>query len=449
VPVAHPLETRSFVPFRISRKSPIAALLSIAIAGSALAGCGNNEQPEPNRFPALTIADPLQLNQNNVAVGIHHGEMLAFRENDPEGLAVAIETFQPRAVLHLQSYDELAWSFGEHTYFPTPSGIDARNAVDFQMDRSMGELAPRADDLISELEVNAEAVDAQPFERKTIVVDFWRTRGDWWIRWDGILDEEVNTRGKGPYGFGLQEFANSMVNQIETVAQQQKPDLIIIGTDMERLFATDEGGAISQAEFSNFVAFYQRAAAGVRTVSPDTRIGVGFNWDRFARRVAPTFSDTETLSNQSLDAAFAGIILPLARISDVIALRSFTDTEDHSQQLYYSFLRRLPSLYDLPQPIVWYDIGTPVESPVGYNKQRVYLERFLEWNAGVDVESVAWSTLVNIDGADTANQQISGRCRALVDNEMYNLPQRECYDGLHTTVFESKSVFDVFVDAVN
>ena len=210
---------------------------------------------------------------------------------------------------------------------------------------------------------------------------------------------------------------------------------------------------LSEAEFSNFMQFYRQAADRIHEQSPETQVGAGFNWDRFVSTVAPNYATgAETNHNEVLDRAFHAVILPFAEAGDIVALQSYHDLDVEEIEFpvnnlpvkeSYQFLRRLEPLYDLEKPIVFYAIGTPVDSPVAYLRQQNYLEQFEDWTSGVDPEVVAWRYLLNFDGTDTSNQEPSGRCLAFTESTRpFELPQSACYDGLFTSVFSAKDPFD-------
>jgi hypothetical protein len=167
---------------------------------------------------------------------------------------------------------------------------------------------------------------------------------------------------------------------------------------------------------------------------------MGIHWDRFATRVARLYAaDGATVDNAALDAAFTAIMLPILDRSDLIALRSYANPSDEVPN-HYQFLRRLPNLYGVELPVVWYAVGSPTESGAGELRQKNYLEDFAAWNAGVNVEAVYWDRLLNIDGANGSNQQVGGRCEALISMDKgFLVPRARCFDGLFDTLFQIKS----------
>ncbi len=432
----------------------------LPLAVVLVTACGGAEEDEPTTpelpYQDLEPAEPLDYDAVEIGVGLHHGEALAIAYGGTPSYEKAAATID-HAFMWVQAFDEGAATFGEYLVYPAPSEVtDARSASDFIGTNSANaRFEARADDFAAELEAAAEEGGAS-FGKKSIVMDLFRLRGDWWVRWDGNLDDEVNRVGKGPYGLNRDDMYEDLLDQIEAVAAAQKPDYFIIGDEMERLLADTDSEGLSTAEFSNFHAFFQEAVSRIHEQSSATKVGVGFNWDRFVAEVAPMYATGAEISHlQVMDRAFAAVILPFVEVGDIVALQSYRDVDDLEVPFpvnnlpvdeTYQFLRRVDGLYELngEKPIVFYSVGTPVDSPVAYLRQRNYLEDFAVWTAGVNPEVVAWRTLVNIDGTDTSTQEVSGRCRSLTETTRdFQLPISACYDGLFTSVYSAKDPFDL------
>jgi hypothetical protein len=425
----------------------------IALCGAlmtwTLAGCGEDEveKPAPDKYPALSQEAALELSAPMRGVGVRHGELLAFSFNAPDGVKRAVTGAGAGPMLHVQSYDELTHEFGEYTFFLPPSSVQGiRRADAFITSPELGRAVARVGDLDKELDEALSRSGAQGWPERSLVVDFWRNRRDWFVRWDGLLSDQVNTVGKGNYGFGRKSLVEDQLNQLEQIARAEQPATMIIGDEMELLFASDTAGGLSPAEFSNFLTFYQQARVRIKAASPNTRLGVGIHWDRFATRVARTFAaDGMTVDNAALDSAFTAIMLPILDKSDIIALRSYAAPGDEPAS-YYQFLRRLPNLYGVELPVVWYAVGSPVDNAAAELRQKNYLEDFLTWNAGVNVEAVYWDRLLNIDGANGSGQQVGGRCEALIStSKNFLLPKQRCFDGLFDSTFQVKSAGGEFL----
>lgn len=434
------------------------ALLSLACVGCSGGSDENSDMAaeaieEPDRFPELEAAEPLDLkalqSADKLGVAAHHGEFRAAYEFSPTTLVRARDIF-PHALYRVQSYDELTQQYGEYTYYSI-TGPDVESSVAYLQNKGKGKVTVRVKDLEAEINNSLGQAGASAFDERSVVIDFWRTNREWLVRWDGLLDQEVNVTGIGPYGLARQEMRDDLLASIEQVATDLKPEYMILGEDMEQLWLKGESGKLDvyDAEWFAFLLFYQDAVARIRSASPETRVGVGINWDVFVNQVSVEYGKLElgdaegagdlVPSEELLDRAFRGILLPLAEWGDVLTLRSYRAATDDATW-YYQFLRRLEALYGEDIPVVWYDIGTPTDGSATAQRQRNYIDTFTEWNAGVNVEALFWGRLYNIDGADGSNQTITGRCKSLVEDTDKNfmLPRERCFDGLFDTIFNAK-----------
>lgn len=406
---------------------------------------------------------PLEYDSAKLGVGIHHGDAdpIALRDSGGnDALDQVPQTFS-HAFLHVQAYDAHSWEFGSWERHPTPDeGEDPnfhRNTW-YRDNPDQAKVGPRSADLARAVE-NAFPDDG--FDSIGIVVDPWRTRADWYVRWDGKLDSDVNLTG-GPdevdYGFFRADpdddgdMVDNLVEQIAVAAENQTPEYLVVGRNMERLLGTEEGPGIAPDDFSNFRQFYGRVVQRVSEVSPDTKVGAGFNWDRFARSVAPQYGEGKVGSvppDATLEAAFRAVILPFVRRGDIVALESYRTPEGDAS--YYDFLGTLGDRFDIGgAPVVWYSIGSPVGPDSNTLQQEKYAEAFRQWNAGVDPEVVAWEALTEIDGARGANQEVVGRCDALRSSEQFgwNMPVERCFDGALDATYGAKEVFTYFREQI-
>lgn len=417
--------------------------LLIACCALGLMACSddNNTNDDTKTYPALSAANPLKLSDVTVGVGVRHGESVVFVENVPDQFKRVANAYDD-AMLHVQLYDELAPEFGEYTYYQAPSSVTARGPSVFFDTPRLGNGDQRAKDLVTELNDALTSTGASGFQTRSVTVDFWRMRRDWYVRWDGLLDKAENTKGKGNYGFGREEMYKDALTRVVNIAKETKPKYMILGDEMELLLASDSSAGLSVGEYSNFLSFFQEAAQKIREASPGTKVGAGINWDRFATRVAlgyTTKQDVTQVDTADIDYAFQVAMLPILAHADIIALKSYREPGDAP---YYAFLRRIPALYKVNLPVVFYSLGSPIENSAGAARQRNYLEDFQKWNAGVNVEAAFWGRLVNIDGTDTANQQVTGRCAALTEDESkgFDVPKSFCYDGLFDSLFQPRPV---------
>ena len=421
--------------------SVLATGVAFALTLGAI-GCGESaDDDKDDDNGEQTELEPLALTSDKLGVGFHHGEAGILEGND---LVDATTSTFSTAFVDVQVYDEHTWKFGEWEYYPPPNEMrkDYRTQSVFRDDPTNGKFAARAADLIEEVR---GVFGDDGFGRVGVILDFWRSRGDWYVRWDGQLDDEANYIGEGAYGFYRDEMAEDVVSQLRTVASEQKPEYLVVGDGMGRLLAREGKPGLATDEFANFRRFYARAVSEVKKVSSSTRLGVGFDWDHFVRYVAPKYGPVdkgEIPEEETLERAFRAVLLPFARSGGMLALKSYRS--DDGEAGYYEFLATLDERFEDFEDveIVWYSIGSPVESSTTYTPQKNYFEAFVEWNAGVDPAVVAWRTLLNIDGVDQSDQSIGGRCKQLVEEERFQMPKRHCFDGLADTLFQKKGVFE-------
>lgn len=414
-------------------------------------GCGDDaDDSAVDLYPELSEAQPLDLSTVDFGVGIEPGSARGISLYRPEFYGDVTATF-PNAMVRVQTYDEAAQTVGEYRVMTPPNDLDEyRGPGDFREPNvAAGRFEARVGDVINETEIAAMESSTSNFETHSIILETWRLKRDWHVRWDGTFSGEGNNVGKGNYGFFRPDYRDSLLDQIESVAATHQPRYFIVGTELERLFRSDDGPGIAPGEYANFILFYREAAARIKAASPDTQVGSGVNWDRFATRVAPAYGNPETMSqDEILDRAFTRFMLPLIESGDIVALKTYrgpVDGEDDDPTAYYQFLRRIPDLYEIDAPIVFYDVGAPVDSSVEYSLQLTMMNEFVEWNAGVPVEFVAWRNALNYDGTDTNDQSIQARCAALTDPAGdVRMPIERCFDGLLNSVFTKKGVYDLF-----
>lgn len=418
-----------------------ALCLFVAVAGCGNPDDGDSEEPEPDQ--------PLELSETTFGVTFHHGEAGVLEPGDDpdQGVIDGAREVSGAGFLHLQSYDEHTWLFGDWEVHP-PAADDSeyRKAGTFRNDPDLARFENRIDDLVGEVEGTFGAFGEDGFDELGVIFDVWRMRGDWYVRWDGKLDNEANRTGEGPYGFYRAEMTDDLVSQLVTGAENHSPNYLIVGTDMGRLLARKGEPGIAPDEFSNFRQFYERVIGEVNEVSPSTKFGVGFDWDRFARQIAPAYGEGsrgEVPPRETLRRAFEAVLYPLANSGRLLALKSYRKPGANAE--HYRFLADLDEMFDMEGiSIVWYSVGSPVTDSVSYRQQRTFMQNFIEWNKGIEPDVVVWRSLLNMDGADTGDQQIDGRCDALVndENDYYQLEKKHCFDGLFNAGFRKKELFE-------
>lgn len=438
---------------RGSRRTPARRLaglffcvLSLAIAILAV-GCGGEEE----RFPTLDAAGPLQLGADQLGVGLYHGEALGLADERPAQMQESAPHFG-HAFFRVKSYDEFSVAVGEYHAHPL-SSHDPRLASDFSRHgTTMARLEARAADIIDELDQALDLADADGFSSRSFVVDFFRERGDWFVRWDGNLSDGPNTEGVGPYGFDRQDMVDDLLDHVEAVAANHEPAWIVLGDSMDRLVATDEDEeGISREQFDLFLDFFELAVERIHAASPGTRVAAGFHWENVTGAVARSLIGVNNaeLTEEHLDEVFQEVILPFVEAGDGVALRSYTERAQ-MEEWKYQFLRRLDHLYGQQKPLIFYSVGSPIETQVSYAQQRLYLERFAEYMGGVNVQVLAWERLTNIQGGATGDQNPVGRCRALTSTTgRIHMERSACFDGLFELYpFEIKPAYQTLLSLV-
>jgi len=417
--------------------SAVATGVAAAVVLGAF-GCGNVD--EDNGEDGPRELEPLELTRDQLGVGFHHGEAGILEGEDLVGETTS--TFST-AFVHVQLYDEHTWEFGEWQSYSVPDSErdEYRTPSRFRDDPSQGKFAPRTSDLVEEV----RGTFGGDFDRLGVVLDVWRMRKDWYVRWDGNIEDEVNWKGEGSYGFYRDEMVDDVVSQLKTVASDFQPEYLVVGDGMGRLLAREDQPGLAVDEFANFRGVYSRALQEINEVADSTKVGVGFDWDHFVRHVAPRYGPAdrgEVPEEATLERAFRAVLLPFARSGGMLALKSYRP--DDGEAGYYEFLASLDRRFEGFDEIdvVWYSIGSPVESSTSYRPQRNYFESFVEWNKGVQPDVVAWRSLLNIEGADRGDQRIAGLCQQLIEQERFQMQTRHCFDGLATTLFQKKGVFE-------
>src|SRR5690554_3617893 len=225
----------------MSRRSA-STLVCASLALAGLVACGGEEDP----FTDLEPAAPLSLDKSQLGVGLHHGEALALAANRPASVEPLSESVA-HGLLRVKSYDELATVVGEYHAHPLPSGFDARGPNDFPTGGTpAGRLAERTDDLVAEIELAGQEAGTALVSELSVVVDFWRERGDWTVRWDGLLNQNTNIEDEDTYGFARETMVNDLLDDLDKIAQTHQPSWIIVSDAMDRLVAGPDKKPISE-----------------------------------------------------------------------------------------------------------------------------------------------------------------------------------------------------------
>ncbi|MGM0555008.1 MAG: hypothetical protein ACQEVA_01390 [Myxococcota bacterium] len=424
---------------------PISGVCAVALAVALVAACGGNDE----RFPELPGAETLDYQSQSLGVGFVHGGTQRVDLTESNNALAQTRQVADHAVLRLDVYDLRAFSVGEYVQYPPASQDDYRGVSHFENNPGDAALSARAADLHAEVSEATQASGGQDFEKYTIVVDFWSADRQEYIPWDGNTGRPDESNG-----FYREDMRDEVIADLETVAAEIEPAYVVLGTDMERLLANEDGGRSSQVEFSNFFAFFTQARDAIKAVSPDTRVGPGINWDRFATYVAPAYAGGEDAElgvpagNEVLDEAFQATLEPLFARADIVSLESYVEPDAEAKP-YYQFLRRLNDLYGLDKPVVWYSVGAPTTSAAADATQANYLRQFASWNEGVRPSLVAWRLAFNYDGTDLTGGGVGGRCDKFTSvGSGFEMPLSYCFDGLFSSVLRAKAPYDLLAEEV-
>jgi hypothetical protein len=433
----------------------------LVVASLCFAGCGGSDGGGNNGDDGDGIdpgeLEPLELSADKMGVGFHHGEaeMISQGGSAASDLREAAQENFSTAFLRVKLYDEFAHAVGEWSYRGASGGGGGCDATDpekycrqndFQQNSDLGKVQNRTGHLAQEIE---RAFGEESFDKMGVVVDMLRARGDWYIRWDGNLSpvemSNTNLFGEGNYGFFDDEMVSSVGTQLERVAAEHQPEYLVIGDDMGRLLAREEKPGLAPDDFANFRRFYQEVAVDIQETSPDTRVGVGFDWDHFVKYVAPLYGPEEkgeVPSDETLERAFESVLLPFAKSGSMLALKSYREPAEDVE--YYEFLATLDQRFDLEDvEIVWYAVGSPVEPYTSGQAQADFFKDFVEWNAGVDPAVVGWQSLLDREGtSNQSSQELTSPCGTLVEEERFNLNPSHCVDGLAGTLFQEKPILE-------
>ena len=95
------------------------------------AACVDEPDTMTSRFPALTLASPLELSEIDRGVGVQSGEAMALAKYNPTSFPKLVDAL-PHAVYTIPAYDASTQELGEFVTFPPPQGVDARGPVVFK-----------------------------------------------------------------------------------------------------------------------------------------------------------------------------------------------------------------------------------------------------------------------------------------------------------------------------
>lgn len=344
------------------------------------AACGEDVKPDPAAAAAVApmpTGDPLTLDADNAAVGVHFGDLpLMTGHSSHEFVASAFDT----AVLHVQVIDERkAWEFNPDDIKENPATVQAKK---------------RTEELLDEIDDAIEADSLEDFGRYVMVIDVFRVAGNWPVRWDGVKIRDFEE--PGAYGFDREDMRDEelriIVDAVAEAAERKNLTHVVVGAAIERL------QLVNPDDFANFVSFYGEVYDALKERWPDLAVSPGLNWDRFQRQIAALYTPggTEAEVNFShIRAAWMEYGETLFAKADFLGLEAEPDAASFGSDpamlpdSQYALLAEIQE----DRPVVWYSVNWPVTSGAEKVTQRDFLRRFLDLNAGNDVDIVAWKAI--------------------------------------------------------
>ena len=397
------------------------ALLALPLL---LVGCGDDGEGGPTGPPSERLSDdepapsgdPLALTASSAGVRLYWGEPTLFSGSS--------------------SYDIYA-SFGHAVVMAQI--IDERDALttspmNVQMNPAPYQAKARVRDLFDEVDDVLASSGGADWSNYVLVIDLFRSSGEWLVRWDGVGID--NYTGAGQYGYWRDDMREESLEIIlETVAEasatSHNVSHVVIGDGMERLLL------LNPYDYANFVSFYAEARAALKASFPNIKVSAGIHWDRFIGEAALAYAEdgtADTLEWGDVRAAWRDLAEPLYAESDFIALSSEPDPDlydgraENLPESHYALLAEVQGA----RPVVWHTINWPVTSGAAKSNQLDFLERFLALNAGNTVEVVGWKGAVDLD---------STACAQL---EAVEGPRTDCNAGIFSDSFAPTVLSDFF-----
>lgn len=400
------------------------SIITLALLAVSAVGCGEEEEASPDAGDAtipMPSGAPLTLSPENAGVGVTFGDM---------GLLTGHSSF------------ELVDAAFTTAVLPIPI-LDEKKALEFTPENIRSQPAPvqskkRTEELLDEIDDAIEAdADAEDFGAYVLVIDVFRVNGSWPVRWDGVGVRE--TDGPGAYDFSrddMRDEEKDIILKAVAEAHERKPlKRVVVGAAIERL------QLVNPEDFGNFVSFYEEVYDAIKAQWPELEVSPGLNWDRFITDVAALYTPggtVEEVTFAQIRAAWREIAEPLFAKADFLGLQAepnpdyYSGTPENLPVSQYALLAEVQG----SRPVVWYAVNWPVTSAAEKVTQRDYLRKFLEYNAGNDVELIAWKGIRDL-GPDA--------CPRIVE---LGGPTSDCFAGIFTESLAGNRLSDEIEAAV-
>jgi hypothetical protein len=333
------------------------------------------------------------------------------------------------AVITVQMLDE------KEARFSSPDQV-RDNPAAFQPRKRVGDLFDEIDQVLGDANVDQ-------WTNYTLVFDLFRVAENWLVRWDGVKIDEISDPGQ--YGLWRDDMRRELTDLVFAVLDDVTADRnvthVVIGDDMERLLLGKRNFPNNPEEFANFVSFYKELRAAIKADFPDIKISAGMNWDRLVTDVAALYTtsgNVEDVRFGEIRRVWQDIAEPLYSGEDFLALSSEPDPSYYEgdpaglPESQYALLAEVQG----ERPVVWYGINWPINSSAEKRTQKDYLERFLELNAGNEIDLITWRIMIDLpeQGDCALVTGLSGR-------------SQRCFAGFFSNSAAPTSVSDLYIPA--
>lgn len=359
------------------RRVALLILLASVASLSLVAGCGEDPEPDPAAAAAtapMPTGSPIALKQDNAAVRLGFGDMpLMTGHSSLQFISDAFST----AVLEVQVIDERkAQEFNPTDVKDNPAVVQAKK---------------RTEELLDEIDEAIAADGVADFDRYVLVIDLFRVNSRWLVRWDGVKIRDIDE--DGAYGLDREDMRTEekkiILDAIAEAADRKPLTHVVIGAAIERL------ELVNPEDFGNFVSFYGEVYDAIKERWPDLLVSPGLNWDRFETEIAALYTPGGTVGEVTfahIRAAWMEIGEALFDKADFLGLQAEPEPSTYAgdpamlPDSQYALLAEIQG----DRPVVWYSVNWPVTSGAEKVTQRDYLRRFLELNAGNDIDLISW-----------------------------------------------------------
>lgn len=403
------------------RRALLAPLLGLVLALACVAcggdeGGGDNSDRLSDAAPAPS-GEALALTVENSGVPLRPPLL---RENEARGDLTLMQ--------NSNTLDELREKLGTAVVtvqiIDEPEAISQGNAdvnpAPFQAPKRLRDLYSETDDVLG-------ARGLEDWDDYVLVFDLFRLMGNWLVRWDGT---NLNRFGEpGNYGLWRDDMREEITALIrgslnDALGRGKPVSRVVVGAGMERLLAGPDGGA-NPADYANFVSFYLELVDALGPEFPELQFSAGLDWDNLVTHVAALYTesgDVNDVSFSDVRAVWRDVAAPLYDNSGFIALSSLPEADRYEgdpaglPSSHYALLAEVQG----DKPVVWHSIQWPATNSGQKSAQGEFLTRFLELNAGVDVDLVSWAQLID-------QPEGTADCNGVVN---LGAPISRCFSGL-------------------